>query len=488
MSEWLRNEDPSVNSVALSEAKRSLIQKYLQGKALAIARKPAANFDPAHGSTAPLSPTQEGIWRNAQRSGVPPFYNESITIHRNGTMDPEILEKSILEILRRHAAWRTTFQLLNGMLVQVVHEPPSSFPIHLVDVGNLAPEQRDEAARRAAQPDVERSYDLAAGPLVRATLVRLGEERYRLYLAVHQIVIDGVTAYHVFFPELVSIYEAFSRGKSSPLLDVSASYTKLCSDQRTCFDHQSQAKLAFWRTELAGELPVLQWPNDRPRPPQRTFRGTFQPFTMPSELSEALHDFSQQQGVTLFIALLTGFFAILHCYTRQEDIVIGTVAPAGRKQTGASQVLGYFLNPLPLRVDLSGNPTIIVLLRRVQRVVLGALSNDEVPFETLVEVLQADTDPSRNPFFQVAASLEPAVPQLGPSWDFTPMDIANGGGRWDIYLVWDRRPGGIIGRVQYNPDLFEPSAILRLLEHQQQILTQFTSNPNRLLSQLSLAN
>lgn len=477
-----------MNSVALSEAKRSLIQKYLQGKAPAIARTATVNFDPAHASIAPLSPTQEGIWRNAQRSGVPPFYNESITIHRNGPMDPQILEKSILEILRRHAAWRTTFQWLNGTLVQVVHEPPSSFPIHLVDISDVAPEQRDEAARRAAQPDVERPYDLAVGPLVRATLVRLGNERYRLHLAVHQIVIDGVTAYHVFFPELVSIYEAFSNGKSSLLPDVSASYIKLSSDQRTSFEQQSQAKLAFWRTALAGELPVLQWPNDRPRPPQRTFRGTLQPFTVSSELSEALNDLSQQQGVTLFTTLLAGFFAILHCYTRQEDIVIGTVAPAGRKQPGASQVLGYFLNPLPLRVDLSGNPTISELLRRVQRVVLTALSNDEVPFETLVEVLQADTDPSRNPFFQLAASLEPAVPQLGPSWDLTPMDIANGGGRWDIYLVWDRRPSGMIGRVQYNPDLFEPSAILRLLEHQQQVLTQFISNPNRLLSQISLVN
>src|SRR5689334_14401336 len=152
---WLGNED-LVNSVALSEAKRSLIQKYLQGKVPAIARRLIVNLEPAHSSTAPLSPTQEGIWRNAQRSGVPPFYNESITIHRKGSMDPEILEKSILEILRRHAAWRTTFQLLNGTLVQVVHEPPSSFPIDLVDVSNVAPpEQRDEAARRAARPDVE---------------------------------------------------------------------------------------------------------------------------------------------------------------------------------------------------------------------------------------------------------------------------------------------------------------------------------------------
>jgi len=474
-----------VNAVTLSEAKRTLLEKYLKGKAATIACRASATPSPLHATVAPLSPTQEGIWRDAQRSGVPPFYNESITIRREGPIDPQILERSLLEILRRHPAWRLTFELRNGLPVQVVHEPPGSFPVPLRDVSNVAPERRDEAARRAAQPDVDRPFDLAAGPLVRATLVRLGDEKYRLYLAVHQIVIDGVTAYHVFFPELVSIYEAFANGNPSPLPEISASYTELCTAQRTWLERQSQTQLAFWRDTLVGELPVLQWPREA-RPPQRTLRGKFQPFTMPPDLSEALNHFSQNRGITLFITLLTGFFALMHCYTKQEDIIIGTVSPAGRKRTGASQVLGYFLNPVPLRVDLSGNPTIDEVLRRVQRVALGALSNDEVPFETLVDALQPKTDPSRNAFFQVAASLEPVLPQLGSSWDMTPMDIENGGGRWDIYLVWDSRSAGIIGRVQYNPDLFAPSAILRLLQNQEEMLRGIISNPNRRLAELSV--
>ena len=352
-----------------------------------------------------------------------------------------------------------------------------------MDVTNLAPELRDEAARSAAQSDVDRPFDLATGPLVRATLVRLGDDKYRLYLAVHQIVIDGVTAYHVFYPELVSIYEAFASGKASPLSEISASYTELCTAQRIWLERQSQTQLAFWRNTLDGELPVLQWPTERPRPPQRTFRGKFQPFTIPRDLSEALNNCSRERGVTLFITLLTGLFALLHCYTKQEDIIIGTVSRAG-----ASQVIGYFLNPLALRVDLSGNPTINEVLRRVQRVAIGALSNDEVPFEMLVETLQPADDPSRNAFFQVAASLEPAVPQLGPSWDMTPMDIENGGGRWDVYLVWDSRPGGIIGRVQYNPDLFGPSAIFRFLRHQEEMLRSVISDPNRRISDLSVTS
>jgi len=476
-----------VNTVTLSEAKRILLEKYLQGKAATIARRATVN-PTVHAPIAPLSPTQEGIWRNALRTGVPPFYNESITIHRKGPMDPQILERSLLEIVRRHPAWRTTFEVRDGLPSQVVHEAPDSCPVRLMDVTNLAPELRDEAARSAAQSDVDRPFDLATGPLVRATLVRLGDDKYRLYLAVHQIVIDGVTAYHVFYPELVSIYEAFASGKASPLSEISASYTELCTAQRIWLERQSQTQLAFWRNTLDGELPVLQWPTERPRPPQRTFRGKFQPFTIPRDLSEALNNCSRERGVTLFITLLTGLFALLHCYTKQEDIIIGTVSPAGRKRAGASQVIGYFLNPLALRVDLSGNPTINEVLRRVQRVAIGALSNDEVPFEMLVETLQPADDPSRNAFFQVAASLEPAVPQLGPSWDMTPMDIENGGGRWDVYLVWDSRPGGIIGRVQYNPDLFGPSAIFRFLRHQEEMLRSVISDPNRRISDLSVTS
>jgi len=302
-----------LNTITLSEAKRTLLEKYLQGKAATIAQRASVNSPAVHATIAPLSPTQEGIWRNAQRSGVPPFYNESITVHREGPINPQILERSLLEIMRRHPAWRTTFEVRDGAPLQVVHEPPDSCPVRLMDVTNVAPELRYEAARRAAQPDVDRPFDLATGPLVRGTLVRLGDDRYRLYLAVHQIVIDGVTAYNVFYPELVSIYEAFASGRPSPLPEVSASYTDLCTAQRTWLKRQSQPQLAFWRNMLGGELPVLRWPTDRPRPLQQTFRGKFQPFTMPSDLSEALNNFSQNRGVTLFITLLTGFFALLHC-------------------------------------------------------------------------------------------------------------------------------------------------------------------------------
>lgn len=475
-----------MNAVQLSDAKRSLLKKYLQGKSGATSSSESVITRLMPGSFAPLSPTQEGIWRNAQRQGVPPFYNESITIHREGPLDPLVLEKCLIEILRRHESWRTTFDVQDGQPVQIIHRTPDSFPLPVIDLRALPGDERDQAAQRAARQDVERPFDLREGPLIRGTLVRLDDEEYRLYMAVHQIIIDGVTAYHILLPELAAIYEAFSTGKPSPLPELPVQYADVSCWQRKWLRGELQTQLAYWRKQLSGELPALQWPTDHPRPARQTFRGTFRPFSLPQGLSRAVNEFSQREGVTLFVTLLSGFFVLLHCYTNQRDIAIGTVSPAGRKRVEAQQLLGYFLNPLPLRLDLSGDPTVRELLLRVQKVSVGALSYDDVPFETLVETLQPRSDPSRNPFFQVAASLEPSMPNVDASWSLTPMDINNGGGRWDVYLVWDDRPTGIIGRVQYNPDLLEPSTITQMLKHQEILLQQITVDPHQRLSQLTI--
>src|ERR1700688_3957315 len=474
-------------AVQLSDARRTLVEKYLQGNssptsssASVITRRRSDRF-------APLSPTQEGIWRNAQRQGVPPFYNESITIHRKGPLDPLVLEQSLLEILRRHESWRTTFDMEDGQPVQIIHRTPDSFPLAVIDLRTSPSGERDQAAQRAAKKEVERPFDLREGPLVRGTLVRLDDEEYRLYMAIHQIIIDGVTAYHIFLPELAVLYEAFSKSKPSPLPELPVQYADVSSWQRNWLQGELQTQLAYWRKRLSGELPVLQWPNDHARPSRQTFRGTFRPFSLPQDLSRTLNDFSQREGVTLFVTLLSGFFALLHWYTKQRDIIIGTVSRAGRKRAEAQQLLGYFLIPLPLRLDLSGDPTVRELLLRVQKVSVGALSHDDVPFETLVETLQPTNDPSRNPFFQVAASLEPPLPNVNPSWSLTPMDIESGGGRWDVYLVWDDRPTGIIGRVQYNPDLLEPPAITEMLRHQELLLQKLAADPHQRLSQLAIS-
>jgi hypothetical protein len=299
---------------------------------------------------------------------------------------------------------------------------------------------------------------------------------------VHQIIIDGVTAYQVLLPELAVLYDAYAKGDSAPLPEPSSQYSDFAYWQREWLRGEVLAnQLNYWRKQLQGKLPTLKWPKGL-RPAKQTFRGSIRPFTLPSQLSRKLKRLSQMEGVTLFTVLLAGFCALLHRYTNQDEVIIGTVSPSGRKYKDFQKVMGYFLNPVPLRIHLSQNPTWRELFLRVQRVSSAALSHDDVPFESLVEILRPEMDPSRNPFFQVAASLEPSMPDLGPEWSLTPMDVESGGARWDLYLVWDARETGIIGRVQYNPDLFDCKAVTRVLEDQEALLQVIVQDPGRNLS------
>jgi len=476
-----------LEATQLSEAKRRLLSKYLSGNRSGAI--PSVAKLRAPGPPSPLSLAQEQIWVNAQRTGVPPFYNESITIHRRGLLDRDVVERCIVEIVRRHEAWRTTFDVRDGKRVQIVHPAPASISLPLTDLRSLPESERGERAQSLAKADVERPFDLRNGPLFRASVFRLGDQEYRLYVAAHQIIIDGVSAYQVFLPELVALYEAFSQDKASPLAEPPIQYADFarCQHERLSGEVLT-SEMNFWRKELQGEIRALQWPQDGPRPAKSTYRGTIRPFTVPAALSRELNEFSRREGVTLFVTLLTGFFALLHCYTNQDDLILGTVSPAGRKQPEAQRLMGYFLNPVPLRADLSNDPTIHELLAQIHRVRLGALSHDEVPFEHLVDALKPATDPSRNPFFTVAASLEPHMPEVDPAWNLTPMDIENGGGRWDLYLVWDDRPNGMIGRVQYNPDILKAATVTRMLKDQEIVLNEIVCSPGKHLSELSLAS
>jgi hypothetical protein len=471
----------------MSEAKSNLLRRYLHGRQALASTNSSVITKRTRDSAAPLSLQQQQVWLNSQQTGRPPFYNESITIYRKGPLDLGVLERCVAEILKRHEAWRTSYDVLNGQPVQIIHQAPTCFPLPVVDLRPLSESEREEKAVELAAKEVRHPFDLRKFPLFRVTVVRLGDEEYRLYVSVHQIIIDGVTAYHVLLPELVRLYEAFSHGKPSPLPELPIQCADFACWQRDWLQGEVLAsKLAYWRKQLEGAPTRLGWPNDRPRPARQSFRGTIRPFTLPRDLSHQVRKFSQTEGVTSFVTLLTGFYILLHRYTGQSDIVVGTVSPAGRKQLEVQPLMGYFLNPVPLRLDLSGNPTVRELLFRTQKVSVGALSYDDVPFERLVEELKPRTDPSRNPFFQVAASLEPSMPDVDPSWDLTPMDIENGGGRWDLYLVWDDRPSGMIGRVQYNPDLLEAATIDRMLEDQDTLLREIVANPQRGLSNLTL--
>jgi surfactin family lipopeptide synthetase A len=470
----------------LSEAKRLLLKKYLRGDVLKTADDALRIRPRPLGQLAPLSLTQEQVWLRAQKSAdLPPFYNDSITIHRHGTLDPRILEQSFTEIIRRHEAWRTTFDVVDGQPVQIIHPPPAAVPVARVNLQEMPSLEREAEALRLATENARRIFDLKKGPLMRAKLITLTEDEHRLALTMHRIVTDGVTVNTVFPTELASLYEAFSAGKPSPLADLPIQYADYAYWQREWMQTEAFAsELAYWRDRLMPEPPALQWPADRPRPASSTYRGAIRPFTIPNQLVQRLNAMSRGESVTLFMSLLAGFSALLYRYTNQEDMVVGTLAPSGRKRSEVQNLMGYFLNPVPLRMNLCGKPTFRELLRRARDVVLGALANDDVPFEYVLAKAGLSSKLSRRPLFEIVISLAPAPPDLGTGWSQTFMDVESGGSRWGLYLELSERRNGLLGRAQYNRDLFEATNIGRTLQEWQVLLDAAASNPELRLSEL----
>ena len=474
---------PAMHTSTLSRARRELLESYMRGTGsrrrpgkLEIAPRPA-------GIPTPLSYGQQLLWLHAQLAPGLPVYNEPITIHRIGPLDVAALERSLSEIVRRHEAWRTTFATVDGNPVQVVNPPPT-ITLPVTDLRGLDEIDREVEALRLAAADASEPFDLAACPLFRARLIRLGDEEHRLFLTLHHIIFDGVSTYSVFLPELTNLYEAFSAGQPSPLAELSIQYGDYAYWQRQRVEGGLlDDQMAYWRKQLAGDLPATMLPADRVRPARETFRGAMQAFALPQDLSAALKALCRREGVTLFMTLLAVFKVLLFRYSGQEDVVVGTVT-SGRKHAEIQPLLGFFLNPLVLRTDLSGNPKFRELLRRVREVVLGALSHDEAPFELLVKELRPRRELSRNPLYQVLFSLEPPMPKLGEGWDLTQIDIETGASKFDLYLELDDRPHGIVGRFMFNTDLFERATIARMLGHWRVLLESVVADPDQPLSKL----
>ena len=318
------------------------------------------------------------------------LFNETITVHRQGSLDVSALEKSFNEILRRHQAWRTIFRVIDGQPHQIVNElTETSLPVF--DLRGLSnAEQRREVLRLGNQ-DVRERFDLESGPLVRTRLLQLGDQEWQLLLTVHQILLDGVAVYHVFLPELMTLYKAFSNNQPSPLPEPPVQYPDyaIWERERSLGDAWS-GQMTYWRRQLHAPQTELRLPTDRPRPAQQTFRGAILPFALPKQLSEQVRFYSQRENVTLFITLLAVFYSLLHRYTGREDVAVGTIAPT-RQRSELQGLLGYFLNPVVLRADLTGNPTFREVVNRSRNIFLEAISHSDLPFDSLVKAVVSPT-------------------------------------------------------------------------------------------------
>jgi len=471
-------------TVVISNQKRKLLEQYLQqrsekpGIAVTIPRR-----DP--GVVIPLTSAQQQVWLHAQLAPELPLYNEPFTVHRHGPLDVSALEWSLNEIIRRHEAWRTAFAIVDGQPVQVVH-PPFAVELPFNDLRNLSESERSAAALRLASDDALQPFDLAKLPLLRARLVRLADEEYQLFVNCHHLIFDGITGYQVFLPELVRLYEDFSNSKTSSLPEPPFQYADYAVWQRKrAHDEDVQRQMEYWRRHLSGSLPVLQLPTDRLRAGAETFRGAMQPFELSHELSESLRSLSRQQGVTLFMTLLAALDTLLYRHSGQEDILVGSIT-AGRNHPGTEKLLGFFLNTIILRTDLSGNPTFRELLDRVRTTAVGALSNDNVPLDQILKEVHPDRALGGNPLFRVLLSLEPSRAEVDRGWDLTAIDVETRTSKFDLCLVLDDRSEGLSGRIIYSADLFDAPTISNFVECWRALLQSVVADTEANISSISI--
>lgn len=474
----------TVNAPRLSETKATLLEKYLRGELShgaaawhGIPRRPA-------GERAPLSFGQQQIWLLGQIAPDRPVYNECVTIRMVGPLDVTALERGFNEIVRRHESWRTTFAIVDGELSQVIHPPPD-IALPVIHLEGLPEEQREPEALRLATEDARMLFDLAKGPLLRARLIKMDEAEHRLYLTLHHIIFDGVSIYDVLLPELAALHGAFSVGKPSPLPEPVIQYADYAHWQRQRIQEDYLAvHLPYWR-QLLGGLPMLQLPTDHPRPAVQAFRGALQRIALPRTLVDALKEMSRREGVTLYMILVSTLVTLLHRYARQDDIVIGTVT-GSRDRPEIEKLMGFFLNTLALRTDFSDDPTFRELLQRVRRATLDAQAHKDVPFERVVQDLHPQRNSAQNPLFQVLFTFEPPLAPLDVSWSMSQLDIDVGTAKFDLSVELDDRPDGIIGRFEYNADLFEEATIARMIGHFHMLLEGVVGNPARRVSELPL--
>ena len=427
----------------------------------------------------PLSFSQERLWLLDHLISGSPMYNLTTAVRLTGDLNVTALERSFTEVMRRHEILRTTFDLVGGRPVQIIH---AAEPLH------LHPQDftRESEALRAVSEEFQKPFDLTNGPLIRIRLVRLAPDDHMLVVVMHHIVSDAWST-GLLIHEVATLYNAFSQGNSSPLSELPIQYADYAYWQRQQKEGMRD-QLSYWKRQLKGAPPVLNLPSARPRPGRQTFRGARHSFTWTADLTGSLKALSRQQNVTLFMILVAAFKTLVYRLTEQTDILIG-VPIAGRSRAETESLIGCFINTLVLRTDLSGNPSFIELLQRVREATLGAYQHQDLPFELLVEALHLERNLSYMPLVQVLfdfINIPPSeVPQL-PGLTARPLEGSLQTAKQDLIIDIYEVDERLSGSVEYNTDLFEPSAITGLMNSYETLLRNIVDQPDARLLDLSL--
>lgn len=450
---------------------------------LASPVKPDAAPAPAlrrsdRGGAAPLSFAQERLWF-LDRLGMGGItYNVPWSLRLEGSLDVQALELAIAEVLCRHASLRTRFADRDGKPEQIVDAcRPFSLVVQRV---------RSERIEAVLQSLAERRFDLAAGPLARFDLLQTGATTFHLSCMVHHIVCDGWSI-DLMAEELCALYAAFAQGKPAPLQPMTVQYTDYAHWQRAWLDEtRVKDQLHYWREQLKGAPAALALPTDRPRPAEASYRGASVPFALSAEVTRALQELAHREGATLFMVLFAALNVVLARWSGQSDIVVGSPI-AGRTERETEPMVGFFVNTLALRTDLSGDPSFLELLQRVRRTALDAYAHQELPFEKLVEALQPVRDLSRQAIFQVMLSLHTPKPLLAIAGLTLEAKVGRTPtAKFDLSIEASLQEGVLHASLEYASDLFDRATMERLVAHYQRVLSLALAQPACPIGQLPM--
>jgi amino acid adenylation domain-containing protein len=431
---------------------------------------------------APLSFEQERLWVWDRFNPGSPIYNLTNAFRLHGSLNPTALEQTFNEIVRRHDVLRTTFQASKDGPRQIVSAwTPISFPV--TDLSELPADEKEAEMKRRQEMHARHNFDLSRGPLMLVSLLRLSEEEHVALITMHHIISDGWSG-SVLAREVTRLYEAFNASQPSPLSDLPLQYSDFARWQRQWLETRPPT---YWMKQLDPLPPAIELPYDHERPATMSFRGNSIFFNIPCELVANLEALSRRQNVTLYMTLLATFKALLHRYSGQTDIVIGG-ASANRTQVELEKLIGFFVNMLVLRTDVSGDPKFSELLQRVREVTLGAYAHQHTPYSALVTELKVKREWNRNPLFQVLFILQNApmgeVEVRGLS--VSPLPIESDFSSFDLLISLWERAGGIEGTVAYSEELFKRETIELLFDRYRNLLESIVANPDERLSELEL--
>ncbi|MGL5833398.1 MAG: amino acid adenylation domain-containing protein, partial [Waterburya sp.] len=419
----------------------------------------------------PVAFAQARLWFLDRLKTGNPAYNISFAVRITGRLEVERLEDCINQVISRQEILRTSLATDNGKPVQVIN-PTLRLSLSVIDV-------RESEVKLITTQEHQQPFKLTQLPLLRLKLLRLASEEHILLLTMHHIIADGLSA-EVFMTEVAQLYQ----GLSVPELPIQ--YKDVVYWQRQWLESDSNRHLNYWQEKLKDAPPLLQLPTDKPRPAVQSYQGRCQSCSIPTGLTKQLQSLAKNQGITLFMLLLAAFKTLLYRYTGQEDILVGSPI-ANRNHEKIKGLIGFFVNTIVLRSNLTGNPSFSELLSQIRQVALEAYAHQNLPFDKLVEVLQPERDLSYTPLFQVMFALQDA-PQLAtiPGLTLSEYKVDSQIAQFDLSVSIENRNETLIASFEYNTDLFDDATITRMVSHYQNLLEGIVINPQARLSELPL--